>query len=101
MFEESEQDLEQEQLQEEALRKRKQELDDLAVVMDTAAGKRLIWRLLESAGVFRQSFVPDSPHSTSFNEGRRSHGNQLLSDIHADDRCSRAYFEIIKDNQEG
>lgn len=94
-------ELTKEQLQEEAERQRKQELDDLASVMETEAGKRHIWRLLEQSGVYCQSFVPDNSHSTSFNEGRRSFGNRLLADIHSDSKCSKAYFEIIKSKQEG
>ena len=80
---------------------RQRELSDLSEIMSSDAGKRFIWRLLERTGVYQQTFVPDSPHSTSFNEGRRSVGNRLLVDINSDPDCTNAFSEIIKQNQEG
>lgn len=62
-------------------RAREREIADLGEVLNTAAGQRLVWRLLSAAGIYRQSYVPDSG-DTAFNEGRRSIGLMLIADIH-------------------
>ena len=59
---------------------RQQHIDDIESVLSTPQGKRLIWRILEYAGVFRTSFTAD-PYTTAFNEGRRSSGLFLLDEI--------------------
>lgn len=61
--------------------KRKLELSDLLYVMDSPSGRRLAHRMLEQAGVYTQSFNPDNPHLTAFNEGRRRQGLWLLAEI--------------------
>jgi hypothetical protein len=51
---------------------------DLVAVLSTPEGRRFVWDLLdEKAGTFGPSFVGE-PHSTSYNEGRRSVGLGLL-----------------------
>jgi hypothetical protein len=44
---------------------------DLRVVMGTQPGRRLVWRLLEQAGLHTPSFASDD-NATAYNEGRRS-----------------------------
>lgn len=61
--------------------RRTNELADVLYLMTDAAGRRLAYRLLSNAGVFRTTFVPGDPHGTSFNEGQRSLGLWLLSEI--------------------
>jgi hypothetical protein len=56
---------------------REQVRGDLLAVMETREGRRFVWKLIGDAGVFRQSFAQDAL-STAFNEGRRSHGLELL-----------------------
>ncbi|WP_051560468.1 Bbp19 family protein [Marinobacterium jannaschii] len=75
------------------------QLDDLAAVMGTEAGQRLVWRLLESTGIYQQSYTGD-PASTYFNEGRRSIGLMIMADIHSDERCSHSYFQLINQKRE-
>ena len=58
---------------------RQDELRDLSCVMQNARGRRLVWRFLESAMVFRTTFTGNS--TTFFNEGRRALGLELLADI--------------------
>lgn len=62
---------------------RKRELDDLRAVLATPEGRRLLWRHLAEAGVFRLSFAHGEADTTAFNEGRRSVGLALMADIHA------------------
>lgn len=58
---------------------RQDELRDVSFVMQNARGRRLVWRFLESAMVFRTTFTGNS--TTFFNEGRRALGLELLADI--------------------
>lgn len=61
---------------------RREELKDLREVLGTSAGRRVVWRQLSQAGVFRLSFVYEETQTTAFNEGRRSMGLSLMADIH-------------------
>ena len=54
------------------------DLDAVAALVGTAHGRRILWRLLESAGVFRLSYTGDI-HETLFREGRRAVGLELLA----------------------
>lgn len=59
---------------------RQQELDDIEKQMKTRSGRRLMWRVLELAGVFRSSFSTDAL-AMAFQEGQRNQGLILLIDI--------------------
>jgi len=49
-------------------------------LMADRRGRRVVWRLLSDAGVFRASMAA-TPELTAFNEGRRATGLALLADI--------------------
>lgn len=79
-------------------RREKQRREDLAQVLETPGGRRVIWALLGDCGVFGLSYVQGDSHHTAFNEGRRQVGNPLLAEIvgrHAD-----AYALMAKEAQE-
>jgi hypothetical protein len=59
--------------------KRSQELNDLKSILDKDFGRRYIWRLLETCGVYRSSFTGNS--TTFFNEGERNIGLKILAEI--------------------
>lgn len=59
---------------------RGKELDDLRAVMDLPQGRRLLWRYLGLAGVFKNPHAADS-HQTSFFCGQQAIGQTLLADI--------------------
>jgi len=69
-----------EQQQAESKRNRQEELNDVRALMDTPAGRRFVWRLLERCGVYQTSFTGNS--ATFFKEGERNIGLWLLADIH-------------------
>lgn len=62
-------------------RMRKRDIEDLRSILKTVYGRRFVWRMMGLAGVFRQSFIAGEADSTAFNEGRRSIGNTLLSEV--------------------
>ena len=59
---------------------RDQEKADFAWLMSDKRGRRFIWRMLETTGVYRSSFTGNS--ETFFREGSRNVGLKLISDIH-------------------
>lgn len=70
------------------------ERDDLIHVLESPQGRRVIWKLLEAAGVFSVSFTGDN-NATNFNEGRRSEGLRLFSDVMA--FCPELYMTMAKE----
>jgi hypothetical protein len=74
-------------------RTREKELDDVRAVLDTGAGLRFVWRILNEAGVFMTSFTGEAP-STFFNEGRREMGLRVLADLI--DAKPDAYLQMIQ-----
>lgn len=60
---------------------RREEEADTKWLMGTEAGRRVVWELLEFAGVFRTS--PTMDNWTFFHEGRRGVGLMLLARVHA------------------
>lgn len=56
--------------------------DDLRWLLADPRGRRAAWRLLETAGVFRISFLPGAdPTLVAFREGERNVGLSLLGDL--------------------
>lgn len=74
------------------------EEQDLKWLMSSKRGRRIVWRLLEQAGVFRLSFNPNAMQM-AFNEGGRNYGNRTLGQIHA--YCSELYPVMVKENTDG
>ncbi len=54
--------------------------NDLKWLMEQKRGRRIVWRLLEGAGIYRSSFN-HSGSVMAFNEGRRDVGLKLLADV--------------------
>jgi hypothetical protein len=49
------------------------------VVNGTPEGEMLIGYLLDYCHIYQTSFMPGDPHGTSYNEGQRSPGIELVS----------------------
>lgn len=62
----------------EADRLAKLEIDDFCWFMSDKRGRRILWRLLESSGVFRSSHTGNALQ-TAFLEGQRSLGLQQFA----------------------
>lgn len=56
--------------------------EDMRWLMSTVQGRRVVWRLLERAGIYRTSFSANT-NETFFNEGARNVGLFLVAEIHA------------------
>ncbi len=61
--------------------------EDLRSVLQTSAGRNVLWQMLEQANVFGMSYTGEV-NSTFFNEGARSMGNRLLIQIQQADAAS-------------
>lgn len=72
-------------LDEKYKKRRDKELTDLAAVLKTAEGRRLVWRILTEAGIFRSTFSGDEQGRQSWLEGKKDVGYLLMSDIMATD----------------
>lgn len=71
------------------------EIDDLVWLMTSKRGRRVMWRLLTNAGVYRQSYVPGDAFGTAFNEGNRNQGSRLLALIL--EHASEAYGLMVQE----
>lgn len=74
-------------------RRRKQELDDLRELLSTRHGRRIMWRLLAEAGVYRTTFRTSA--EMAFLEGKRALGLTFLHDIQ--EACPERYVEMLKE----
>lgn len=59
---------------------RDSEKDDIKWLMGSKRGRRIIWRLLESAGVFSSTFNTNAM-TMAYAEGFRGYGNKTLAII--------------------
>lgn len=73
----------------------RQEHNDLLGVMSSPEGRRFVWRLIGSAGVYQQSFAAD-PMATAFNEGRRAGGLALL--VRLQEEAPDLYLEAQREH---
>lgn len=68
---------------------------DTKWLMGTKRGRRVVWRLLEQAGVFRLSFNTNAM-SMAFAEGNRNLGLAMLDQIHR--TCPELYTVMLGEN---
>jgi hypothetical protein len=68
--------------------------EDFKWLMSSKRGRRVVWRLLDRAGVFRLSFNTNAMHM-AFAEGNRNEGLRILSQIHS--LCPELYPVMMKE----
>jgi len=78
-------------------RARQLEEDDLRWLMSDKRGRRIVWRWLESAGVWRLSFDPNAL-AMAFNEGSRNQGLHLLTLLLA--TCPALYNTMMEETHD-
>jgi hypothetical protein len=71
---------------------------DVKWLMSSKRGRRIIWRLLSQAGVFRSSFSTIAMQM-AYNEGFRGYGNRTLELVTT--HCSELFPIMIKENSNG
>jgi hypothetical protein len=75
--------------------RREQEIADFKLLMSFPWGRRFVWRLLASAGVFRSGFDP-SPTQHAFYAGERNQGLRVLHEVNA--VTPELYERMVKEN---
>lgn len=75
----------------------RQRKEDLRSILSTAAGRRVLYRLIVEAGAFAPSFTVE-PLVTAFNEGRRKGGLSLLEEVQTASR--EAYLLMLSERLE-
>lgn len=73
---------------------RETEESDLKWLMGSKRGRRIVWRALDRAGVFRLSFNTNAMQM-AFAEGNRNEGLRTLSLIHT--HCPELYPVMLKE----
>jgi hypothetical protein len=73
------------------------EVEDVKWLMGSKRGRRILWRVLERAGVFRLSFNTNSM-TMAFAEGARNEGLRMLATIHS--ACPDLYPTMLKEANE-
>lgn len=76
---------------------RDQELNDIRELMSFKVNRRVIWRLLEMAGLYRSSFALETPRM-AFNEGQRNLGLAVMADIM--EACPERYAAMQREAKE-
>lgn len=70
----------------------------LVQLLSTPEGRDWFWAKLSACNIFSQTFVAGDPHATSFNEGKRSIGLELLAD---QQRCApQTYVDMQREAAE-
>ncbi len=67
---------------------------DFKWLMGSKRGRRIVWRFLDRAGVFRLSFNTNAM-TMAFAEGNRNEGLRILAQIHA--LCPELYTTMVKE----
>lgn len=75
---------------------RENEEADLKWLMSSKRGRRIVWRLLDQAGVFRLSFNTVAMQM-AFAEGNRNYGNRILAMINS--FCPELYPVMVKEQK--
>jgi len=70
------------------------EESDLKWLMSSKRGRRIVWRQLDRAGVFRLSFNTNAM-AMAFAEGNRNEGLHVLAQIHT--LCPELYPVMVKE----
>jgi len=69
--------------------------EDVKWLMSSKRGRRIVWQLLDTTGVFRLSYT--GTVETYFREGARNVGLALLAQIH--DACPGSYATMVKEQK--
>lgn len=82
---------------EKAKLEQQREAEDLKWLMSSRRGRRIVWRLLERAGVYRSTFNTNAMQM-AFAEGARNAGLRMLAQVSAS--APEQYIEMLKEKSE-
>lgn len=80
-----------------AASRNKKRLEVIQLLMQHKDGRAWIYEILERCHIYTTSFVQGDPHATSFREGERNVGNQLLIDVLK--AATDDYLKMVKEGQ--
>ncbi|MCM2575069.1 endopeptidase [Achromobacter xylosoxidans] len=69
---------------------------DMKWLMGNRRGRRIVWRLLSRAGVYRTSFSTNAMQM-AFNEGNRNEGLRLMTSLLQN--CPERYAEMLQEQK--
>jgi hypothetical protein len=75
----------------------RQRVEDLKSVMSLPHGRRFVWSILETTGLFRTSFTGNA--ATYFNEGMRNVGLKVVGDL--SEHCPELYLLMQQEQLKG
>ncbi len=75
---------------------RQAELEDLRKLMSTKHGRRVVYRLIERAGIHRTTFR-ESPTESAFLEGQRDFG--IFVEAEVNEACPSHYLTMLKEHK--
>ena len=81
-----------------AAARNKKRLEVIQLLMQHRDGRAWIYEILERCHIYTTSFVQGDPHATSFREGERNVGNQLLIDVLT--AATDEYLKMVKEGKE-
>jgi hypothetical protein len=84
-----------EEQQSQALKDEALEVDDLKWLMSNKRGRRIVFRMLDSAGVWRISFNTNALQM-AFNEGTRNAGLKLVNLVTT--HCPSNFMKMMEEN---
>lgn len=76
---------------------RRVEIEDIEWLMSDKRGRRVMWRLLAEAGIYRTSFN-NSGSVTAFNEGKRHIGLVFISEVN--EHAANQFLVMLKEHSD-
>lgn len=73
------------------------DMEDLRNVLNHASGRRVIWRIMEDCGVFKNCFVESSSRLTDFLLGQKNLGLKIMAEVN--DVNPEFYVRMKKENE--
>ena len=70
---------------------------DIKWLMGSKRGRRIMWRLLDQAGVHRLTFNTNAMQM-AFAEGNRNYGNRILALVHSE--CPELYPTMVREQHD-
>ena len=78
---------------------RTEELEDINDVMANVQGRRMMYRFLSQAGIYKTTYSKDAPeHNIFFREGMRNLGLWILNEVQ--ESSPELYLKMLKEEND-